>query len=358
MKPGLVLYAPNVHTGGGYVLLQNLLAAQSPVSAALTAFLDARARARLTLPSNVLVHWVRPSVGSRFEAERLLRASTRAGDVVLCFHGLPPVLPIAGRVVVFHQNRLHLDNSPLRQFAPRTALRLGLERLLGRLFRHRVAEYIVQTPTMARDLARWYRPSKTSGAAPAIRVLPFLEALPPRPNTAGSTAPAWDFVYVSDGEAHKNHRCLLQAWQLLAEQGLRPRLALTLGPRDSALAQDVQALCANSGAEIHNLGHLPREQVLELYGAARALIFPSTSESFGLPLIEAQHLGVPILAPELDYVRDICSPVQTFDPHSPVSIARAVRRFLAQPEAPLVIGQPADLWQALLAEDASTSPLR
>ncbi len=109
----------------------------------------------------------------------------------------------------------------------------------------------------------------------------------------------------------------------------------------------LEVMRRETGIAIHNLGQLPRDQVLELYTKSRALIFPSTLESFGLPLIEAQHMGVPILAPEADYVRDVCVPTETFDPLSPLSIARAVRRFLGQPEAILPIGRPADLWAAL-----------
>ena len=61
---------------------------------------------------------------------------------------------------------------------------------------------------------------------------------------------------------------------------------------------------------------------------SKALIFPSLAESFGLPLVEAQEFNKPILASELDFVRDVCSPVDTFDPKSSLSIARAVKRFL------------------------------
>jgi glycosyltransferase involved in cell wall biosynthesis len=105
----------------------------------------------------------------------------------------------------------------------------------------------------------------------------------------------------------------------------------------------------HTGAELHNVGQLPRDQVLALYKDARALIFPSTTESFGLPLIEAQHLGLPVLAPEADYVRDVCVPSQTFDPLSAVSIARAVRRFLGQVEPVLHVGLPSDFWAAVQA---------
>jgi glycosyltransferase involved in cell wall biosynthesis len=64
-------------------------------------------------------------------------------------------------------------------------------------------------------------------------------------------------------------------------------------------------------------------------------VFPSVSESFGLPLIEARQVGLPIVASELDFVRDVCEPEHSFDPYSSVSIARAIRRFLGQNETPV-----------------------
>ena len=331
-----ILYAPNVHTGGGFVLLRALLS-DWPAGVPLRAFLDSRARDRLVVPTMASVSWVRPAVGARLAAERHLRTAARSGDTVLCFHGLPPMLASPSRVVVFQQNRHYLGLTPLSHFKLRTALRLAFERFVSRAFRHHVAEYIVQTPTMERALAAWH------GGHPVIRVLPFAESVPAQ----AATAPAWDFVYVSDGEAHKNHRQLLLAWTLLSSQGIRPRLALTLGPRDKGLADEVDALRNSGGAEVHNVGHLSHPDVLALYAASRALIFPSLSESFGLPLIEARQVGLPILASELDYVRDVCEPVHSFDPHSPVSIARAVRRFLDKPEPVLEMQSPGSLWAAL-----------
>ena len=38
---------------------------------------------------------------------------------------------------------------------------------------------------------------------------------------------------------------------------------------------------------------------------------------------------VPIIASELDFVRDILDPSESFDPNSSKSISRAVKRFLA-----------------------------
>jgi glycosyltransferase involved in cell wall biosynthesis len=164
---------------------------------------------------------------------------------------------------------------------------------------------------------------------PKIRVLPFLDDSGEMPS---QTVITHDFIYVADGEAHKNHRNLLAAWTLLAAEDIRPSLALTLDARFKNLIDDIAAACLRHQLKIINLGTMSRAELLRLYAACGALIFPSTSESFGLPLIEASRIGLPIVAAELDYVRDVCEPIQTFDPKSPNSMARAVRRFLGVAE--------------------------
>jgi glycosyltransferase involved in cell wall biosynthesis len=155
-------------------------------------------------------------------------------------------------------------------------------------------------------------------------------------------------VYVASGDAHKNHRRLLDAWVLLAEDGLFPSLVLTVGSVDFGIIERLDALRAAHGIRVDNLPDLDAGRVLALYPRARALIFPSTAESFGLPLLEAAAAGLPILAAERDYVRDVVTPVETFDPQSPVSIARAVRRFLGCAEAPVRPMTPTEFLERVL----------
>lgn len=342
--PGrLLLYAPNVHTGGGFVLLQALLSAW-PADRPLTAWLDERARVRLSMPADQQVQWVRASIPSRLRAELGLRRKARSQDRVLCFHGLPPLLPSAAKLAVLLQNRLYLGAGSLSGFAWRTRVRLHLERGIGRWLRHRVDSYWVQTPSMAMALRTWFGEGQ-----PEVHVKPFAAPIesPPRRGELD-----WDFVYVADGEAHKNHRRLIEAWILLAEQGVRPSLALTLQERDAALSEWIESQVQAHGLRVRNLGRLSHAEVAALYAKAGALVFPSLLESLGLPLLEAGAAGLPILAGELDYVRDVCTPVQSFDPGSAVSMARAVRRFLGQAEAPLVPGSAAEFLQAVMGEAA------
>ena len=150
--------------------------------------------------------------------------------------------------------------------------------------------------------------------------------------------PFVDFAYIATEDAHKNHDRLIDAWVLLAEKDIFPSLVLTVGPENEKLLGRIAHLSSTSNIRIDNLGRLPREQVLDLYKRSRALIFPSTSESFGLPIV----------ASELDYVRDLVNPVETFDAESAVSISRAVRRFLECPESPIPIMTASEFLERIL----------
>jgi glycosyltransferase involved in cell wall biosynthesis len=139
----------------------------------------------------------------------------------------------------------------------------------------------------------------------------------------------FDFIYVASGEPHKNHEALISAWDLLADEGMFPSLALTLKPEATPeLCARLAERIKRRGLRIVNLGVISRDHLLEVYQQSDALIYPSSFESFGLPLIEARQVGLPVLAAELDYVRDVIDPNETFDPNSHISIARAVRRHL------------------------------
>jgi len=321
----LVLFAPNIHTGGGLVLLRAVLKADELPP--LVLFVDARALDDLTLPDSAQRIVVQPSLRDRFKAQWALRSLVCSDDVVLCLHGVPPLLKNKGRVVVFQQNRLVLGCGALSGYPLRSGIQIMLNRLSSRLLRNRVQTWVVQTPSMRRDLEIWH------GHRPDVRVLPFADTSRTGPLNARED-PQWDFVFVSDGMPHKNHKRLLEAWCVLASDGVRPSLALTLGPRDALLAKMVTEVTRTNGLRVRNLGHLAHHEVMSLYRRSRALIFPSTIESFGLPLVEATASGLPIIAPELDYVRDVCVPATTFDAHSAVSIARAVRRFLGLDDSP------------------------
>jgi len=332
-----ILYAPNVHTGGGYVLLNKLLSSWDD-NEPLILFCDDRARNKLTIKKIMSVRWVKPNIWSRVKAEFRLFLSSSRQNTVLCFHGLPPIFPNKAEVKVFLQNRNYLGVTSFSQYSIKTKIRLSMEIIFARVFRHRVDEYIVQTPTMKHELQHWMK-SGFNKINSHIVVYPFSEKIT---LSSGQANKSWDFVYVADGEAHKNHRRLLSAWCELSLIGLKPTLALTLGDWEHVLREEIDRLIATYDIKIINLGHIDHEEVLEVYRQTGALIFPSFTESFGLPLVEADAIGLPIVAAERDFVRDVCQPKETFDPLSVRSIVRAICRFMGASEEKLTINSPGE----------------
>lgn len=341
-----IFYAPNVHTGGGLVLLQALLASWD-ASFPLRAFLDERARSLVSVSPAIQVQWVAPRIASRFAAQQQLRQEARSTSTVVCFNGLPPLFSLKGQVVVFLQNRLYISPPNYAKYGIKIAARLAFERLAFYAFRRRVHRYIVQTPSMAKALISWFGSEKP----PLLDIVPFgSPGTKPAQLQQNEEVVEWDFLYVADGLPHKNHDKLIDAWRLLAKQGLNPRLAFTLPPTSRSLLEKIDLLRNEQGVEIVNLGYLTHSDMQVVYRKARALIYPSLVESFGLPLVEASQQGLPIVAGELDYVRDVCQPAQTFDPTSEVSIARAVQRFLQVPREPESVVGPTVFWQTALGK--------
>jgi glycosyltransferase involved in cell wall biosynthesis len=311
-----ILHATNVHVGGGKTLLLALLKALGKTCSLVQ--VDARL-VLPALPECVSPVVVMPSYWDRLRAEYLLRRRSTAEDIVLCFGNLPPLFPLNGQVFLFLQNRYLFGRRDMSGFSLRVRVRFAIERLWLRLFLRRNIRVIVQTQSMATELA--------AECGVVARVLPFVDALDVCDKV--SCQKKYDFIYVASGEPHKNHRRLIGAFVLLAKAGLYPSLCLTLDTyADAPLIIWIDSQVNQYGLKVANLGLVSHDRLASLYRESRALVYPSILESFGLPLIEAQRYGLDIVAAELDYVRDVAVPSQTFDPNSSVSISRAIRRQL------------------------------
>lgn len=309
----LIIHAPNIHRGGGRTLLVPLLSALDQHAILI---LDKRLDSLPNLSLSNQVFRVAPQLFARINAEFRLRALVRPMDRVLCFGNLPPLLPNSGRNFVYLQNRYLCSPCSLAGLTLPVRMRIRFERIWLRTCL-RDAILLVQTETMRREVAMHLGRD--------AKVLPFLpkmrqdfDLLTPQKGN--------DYLYVASGESHKNHCRLIEAWVLLANLGFRPSLCLTLDPRrDVKLWEWIQDMTAKHELHVVNQS-LSSDQMPKLYSQCSALIYPSLFESFGLPLLEAQSFGLPILAAERDYVRDVAVPLFSFDPESPLSIARAVMR--------------------------------
>jgi alpha-1,3-rhamnosyl/mannosyltransferase len=74
------------------------------------------------------------------------------------------------------------------------------------------------------------------------------------------------------------------------------------------------------------LGYVPDEMLPKLMASAVLVVYPSTYEGFGLPVIEALATGTAVAASDLAVFREVGGDaVAYFDPKDPHSIASLVQ---------------------------------
>jgi D-inositol-3-phosphate glycosyltransferase len=134
------------------------------------------------------------------------------------------------------------------------------------------------------------------------------------------------------------------------EPGLRERLVVPVvgGPSGSGLAKPeaLYKLAARLGVSDVVRFEPPVDQarLADWYRAATVLVMPSYSESFGLVAVEAQACGTPVVAARVGGLPVAVSDGDTgflVDGHDPRDYARALRRFVDQPDLAARLGAAA-----------------
>jgi glycosyltransferase involved in cell wall biosynthesis len=98
-------------------------------------------------------------------------------------------------------------------------------------------------------------------------------------------------LYIANWRPHKNHRTLLEAFALVRQKKVKAQLVL--GGTPSAELLDVIDRHPFK-KDIVVAGFIPEGELPLYYALATVYVFPSLYEGFGLPLLEAQYLGVPV----------------------------------------------------------------
>lgn len=144
------------------------------------------------------------------------------------------------------------------------------------------------------------------------------------------------FLTLGTIEGRKNHILLLKIWRDLAAAlgPACPRLVI-VGQRGWQCGE-ATALLDNSPVlrpHVTELADCGDNALVSLMAGARALLFPSYAEGYGLPLVEALAVGTPVIASTLPVFREIAGDIVTvLDPHDLQGWYAAVRDF-AEPES-------------------------
>ena len=104
-------------------------------------------------------------------------------------------------------------------------------------------------------------------------------------------------LFLGAVEPKKNLKRLIEAF-LLANPGIPLLIAGPLGWLYTDILELMATVERNSEQQdtpVRRLGYLPRRHVTALLQCARFFAFPSIWEGFGLPVLEAMQMGVPVL---------------------------------------------------------------
>ena len=116
------------------------------------------------------------------------------------------------------------------------------------------------------------------------------------------------FLYVGNIEPRKNLLFLLEVWRRLVDRhGARaPRLVIAgARRRDSANIVDVLERSRSLAPFVAEASGLTDAGLAELMAGSAALVSPSISEGFGLPVVECLAAGAPVVASDIAAHREV-----------------------------------------------------
>jgi glycosyltransferase involved in cell wall biosynthesis len=181
------------------------------------------------------------------------------------------------------------------------------------------ADFVIFNSAATRDAFQPFL--ERAGRAPPRLVAPLgvetpAPRLPAQPDQAGRGAPY--FVCVGTIEARKNHLLLLNVWRRLATElgPAAPRLVL-VGQRgwENEQVIDMIERCPAIQGLVEEHNGLSDTAMARLLADARALLLPSFAEGYGLPIVEAFALGVPVLCSDVRAFREVAGGIaEYFDP--------------------------------------------
>ena len=144
------------------------------------------------------------------------------------------------------------------------------------------------------------------------------------PNISGAPY----FLYIGRIEKKKNVDGVVRAFEIARERHGLPHKLVLVGS-DGHGAKEIRSKILDSKPknDIEIMGYVAEEQKWELLRGAEALLLPSWYEGFGLPILEAQSVGIPVITSNISAMPEVAgSGAFYIDPADPESVAQAMQK--------------------------------
>jgi len=141
-------------------------------------------------------------------------------------------------------------------------------------------------------------------------------------------------LYVGNRHVHKNLKCLIEAFALLAAQF--PELKLVIAGRRMRVRDEVDEAVETCGRrnKIAAFTEATDREIDNLYGFAKVFVFPTLIEGFGIPPLEAMARGVAAVCSDIPVLRESCGGEAIYaKPDDAQDFARAITKALTVPRS-------------------------
>jgi glycosyltransferase involved in cell wall biosynthesis len=185
----------------------------------------------------------------------------------------------------------------------------------------RARRIFVPTKTVAKTLAGYY-----PGHQSKIVITPegagktYAAQLKSTPPSKEKRKP--QLIYTGSLYPHKNIKLIVQALPFL------PEFTLLLAGSRTVFQEELRQYVAQQHLtnRVEFLGHLTDQALIKRYQQAYAFVFPSLSEGFGLPGLEAMAAGLPVIAADIPVFKEVYGEAAAyFDPNSVAELVETVR---------------------------------
>lgn len=173
---------------------------------------------------------------------------------------------------------------------------------------------------------------KNFNVGPAKIVVTYEAAEEEYSNHKSSTINLQPFlIYVGNAYPHKNINNLLDAIGNLKFKIGNLKLILVC-PRDvfsERLKNEIEKRNLEKSVELK--GYLPPEKLSALFQKATAYVFPSLSEGFGIPGLNAMASDLPVVCSNIPVLKEIYTDAALyFDPNNPKDIAEKINQIMSE----------------------------
>ncbi|AHL76058.1 glycosyl transferase family 1 [Stutzerimonas stutzeri] len=242
----------------------------------------------------------------------------------LARNGSPPLVSLCNTAPLAYSNQVatHHDITYVRHPESYSkAFRFTYRNLTPLLFK-RIKALITVSEFSRKEIARFYGyPARHIWVVPNAvdaRFQPFCAEQCPR-----SSAPY--LLAVSSHSAHKNFARMVAAF--IRMEGLEDVELRIIGDSSRIFSGSLHDVAGSR--RIRMLGRLTDEELVEAYQGATAFVFPSVYEGFGIPPLEAQACGCPVIAARAASIPEVLGDSALyFDPLKVKDIADCMQRVM------------------------------